>query len=166
MRKGTKRVAEDRTHPEIIVTRHPALVDYLREIGLVDEDVPVIDHATPRDVIGREVIGVLPLHLAVLAHTVTEIPLALTPTDRGRELPIERVREIAGHARTYSVRAESDEYEDSSTTDEVSVNCAGLFSGGICDHERCGYVVSPGVVYVPRCDWCMHSPHYELIENI
>lgn len=68
------------------------------------ERVRVISHASPGDVAGRHVIGVLPMHLAALADRVTEIPLALGPGDRGQEIGLDRLREIAGQARTYIVR--------------------------------------------------------------
>ncbi|GIV35249.1 MAG: hypothetical protein KatS3mg031_2784 [Chitinophagales bacterium] len=87
----------------IVVTRHQGLVDYLLEIGLITPDTPVLSHASADDVRGRHVIGVLPLHLAALAERVTEVPLALTPEDRGKDLPVERVREIAGSPVTYQV---------------------------------------------------------------
>ena len=89
--------------PPIVVTRHPALVALLVERGLIPPDAPVIPHATEADVRGRAVIGVLPLRLAVLAYSVTEVPLDLGPEDRGVELPLERLREIAGPAVTYYV---------------------------------------------------------------
>lgn len=86
-----------------IVTRHQALVAYLLETGVVDEATPVITHATPDDVRGAHVIGVLPLSLAALAARVTEVPLRLAPEDRGKELSLERVREIAQTPVTYKV---------------------------------------------------------------
>ena len=88
----------------IIVTRHDALVSYLREIGLADEATTILSHATVEDVRGQDVIGVLPLSLASVTNTVTEIPLALTPEDRGQELSLDRVREIAGTPRTYWIQ--------------------------------------------------------------
>lgn len=87
----------------IIVTRHQSLVDYLQEINLADESTPVLSHATAEDVRGQDVIGVLPLSLASVANSVTEVPLALAPEDRGQELSLARVREIAGAPRTYLV---------------------------------------------------------------
>lgn len=87
----------------VIVTRHPALVDLLIERGLVQPGSPVISHATPEQVTGKDVIGVLPLSLACLANSVTEIPLALTPELRGKELDIQTLRSIAGEAVTYKV---------------------------------------------------------------
>ncbi|MEM4701611.1 MAG: CRISPR-associated protein Csx16 [Candidatus Bathyarchaeia archaeon] len=87
----------------VVVTRHTALVQLLRERGIIGDGAKVIAHATPDDVRGKHVVGVLPLSLAALAATVTEIPLALTPEDRGKELGIERLREIAGSAVTYKV---------------------------------------------------------------
>ena len=89
--------------PSIVVTRHPALVDYLHEQGIVPTDTPVVAHASEETVRGKRVVGVLPLRLAALAESVTEVPLALTAEDRGRDLPIERVREIAGEPVTYII---------------------------------------------------------------
>ena len=86
-----------------IVTRHPALVRYLHELG-VPASTPIIEHATVEDVRGETIIGVLPLSLAVHAHLVVEIPLALELADRGQELSLERVREIAGPPIGYTVR--------------------------------------------------------------
>jgi len=88
---------------KLVVTRHPALVDYLRERGLVGDGVEVLTHATADDVRGRHVYGVLPLFLASEAARVTEIPLALVPEMRGQELDIETLRRIAGSPVTYVV---------------------------------------------------------------
>lgn len=87
----------------LVVTRHPALVELLIEWGMVPSGTCVIEHATAADVRGRDVIGVLPLHLAAEANTVTEIPLALSPHDRGRELDLTRLRKIAGRPVTYII---------------------------------------------------------------
>lgn len=91
----------------IVVTRHAALVELLRERGIIGDDARVIAHATPNDVRGQHVIGVLPLSLAAIAASVTEVSLNLSPEDRGKELPIERLREIAGPARSYKILAGS-----------------------------------------------------------
>lgn len=89
---------------DLVVTRHTGLVDYLRQTGVITGSVPVIEHVTADDVRGKNVVGVLPLSLAALAASVTEVPLALTLADRGVELSAERVREIALTPRTYIVR--------------------------------------------------------------
>lgn len=91
------------TMNKLVVTRHPALVQYLHEIGLVESDVPVLEHVNAEDIRGKHVIGVLPLHLAALAASVTEVPLTLTPEDRGQELSVDRLRQIAGEPVTYRV---------------------------------------------------------------
>ena len=87
----------------IVVTRHAALVELLRERGIIGEGARVIEHASPEDVRGKHVIGVLPLALAALAASVTEIPLRLTPEMRGKELDLPTLREIAGEPVTYKV---------------------------------------------------------------
>ncbi len=88
----------------LVVTRHKALVEYLKEIDLINDRDPVISHATDVDVDGNHVIGVLPLSLASLCATVTEIPMNIPPELRGKELSIEQVRQYAGWPRTYEVR--------------------------------------------------------------
>jgi len=78
-------------------------VDYIHEIGLAPKGTPVLQHAGADGVRNRHVIGVLPLHLASAAETVTEIPLNLPANQRGVELSLEEVRRYAGTPRTYRV---------------------------------------------------------------
>lgn len=87
----------------VVVTRHPELLELLLERGVIDGNVVVLSHCTPDDVRGKHVIGVLPLALAALAERVTEIPLALTPELRGKELDLETLRQVSGPAVTYRV---------------------------------------------------------------
>jgi len=85
----------------IIVTRHPALVEVLREDFRIDG--PVIAHATADDVRGKRVVGVLPLHLAAAAESVTEVTLNLPPELRGKELTTDQVRQHLVGLSTYRV---------------------------------------------------------------
>ena len=94
------------TPPPLVVTRHPALVALLRERGVIGHEVDVRDHVGAEDVRGRHVIGILPLHLAAVASSVTVVDLALAPADRGVEISLERLREIAGPATRYRVTVE------------------------------------------------------------
>jgi len=89
---------------ELIVTRHSALVELLRERGIINGEPRVIAHATPEEIEGQHVIGVLPLRLAALAASITEIPLTLPAEMRGRELTIGELRQCAGEPVTYVVR--------------------------------------------------------------
>ena len=77
---------------ELVVTRHPALVEYLREIGLVIGQVEVHEHVTPQMVLGRHVCGVFQHSLSCLREIFTEIPLDLPQELRGAELTLDQVR--------------------------------------------------------------------------
>ena len=88
----------------VVVTRHPALITYLVQTGIVEEGVEVVSHADEAAVRGKHVIGVLPLRLAALAASITEVPLVLPPDLRGVELTIDQIREHAGEPSTYVVR--------------------------------------------------------------
>ena len=88
----------------IVVTRHKALVELLQERGIIGDDVKVIDHvALPSMLDGHDVIGVLPLYLAARCRTVTEVPLNIRPDERGKELDLDRLRDVAGDPVTYQV---------------------------------------------------------------
>lgn len=93
--------------PPLVVTRHAALIDYLVEIKLIPAGTPYLTHATPEQLQGRHVIGVLPLHLAACCASVTEIPLDLPAEARGRELTLYEMRQYAGDPVTYSVKVVS-----------------------------------------------------------
>lgn len=88
---------------DLVVTRHPGLVEYLREIGLATAGTMVISHASPEVVAGKHVCGVLPHSLSCLCASFTEIPLTLPAELRGVELTLEQVRKYAGPAVTYQV---------------------------------------------------------------
>ena len=92
------------TKVDLVVTRHPALVELLRELGLVGEDVEVVTHVSDPSVLdGRVVAGVLPLHLAARAWEVWEVRLNLRPEDRGRELSLDELRDRFGGVYRYRV---------------------------------------------------------------
>jgi hypothetical protein len=61
---------------DLVVTRHPALVAYLRARGIIADDTPIVSRATVDDVRGRHVLGVVPLRLSAWCHRVTEVTLA------------------------------------------------------------------------------------------
>ena len=88
----------------MIITRHTALVAYLIEIGLATSDTQVITHASADDVRGMDVIGVLPMHLAAEARSITIVDLQIPPAERGKELTIEDIREYVRGISTYEVR--------------------------------------------------------------
>ena len=88
----------------IVVTRHKALVEYLKEINLVKENVRVISHAVPKDITGQKVIGVLPHSLSCLTESYTEVPLFVPVELRGKELTLEQIREYAQEPATYKVK--------------------------------------------------------------
>jgi len=86
-----------------IVTRHPGLVEYLKQEDMIGEDVKVLTHASTQDVQNKHVLGVLPHSLSCLTKTFTEVPLSLPPELRGKELSAGDVRKYAGHPVTYRV---------------------------------------------------------------
>jgi len=88
----------------VVVTRHSALVEWLKMQGLITGDEPVIEHATSQDVRGKHVVGVLPLHLAAEAESVTVVDLDIPPEKRGKELSVGGVDEYVRDVTTYVVR--------------------------------------------------------------
>lgn len=86
---------------KVLVTRHEALVEYFKELGIKFDKV--ISHATAEDVTGNDVYGVLPLHLASLANTVTTVDMNLPAEMRGKELSLEDIKKYFVDISTYKV---------------------------------------------------------------
>lgn len=87
---------------KVLVTRHEALVDYFKELGIKFDKV--ISHATEEDVCGNDVYGVLPLRLASLANTVTTIDMDLPAEMRGKELSLSDIETYFTGMSTYQVK--------------------------------------------------------------
>ena len=84
----------------VIITRHPALVEYLAEKGI--HGIP-ITHATPEDVTDKYTYGVLPLFLSKLTKLHTEVALNIPAEMRGKELTLEQIHEYATGMHTYDI---------------------------------------------------------------
>lgn len=88
----------------VVVTRHPGLLEVLRERGVVPQNCEdFYSHVTPDLVRGKDVIGILPLSLAAEANSITEITLSLPPEARGKELNADEVRRFMTGVTSYKV---------------------------------------------------------------
>lgn len=95
---------------DLIVTQHDGLVSYLRDEYNID--VPCIDHANVADVVGKVVVGVLPIYLAAYAKLVITIPLHTPRSLRRTELTAEQVAKFAGTPQYYVVqKVEGESYD-------------------------------------------------------
>lgn len=88
---------------EVVVTRHPGLLEVLVEKGIATAETPVVSHAAVEDIRGKHVAGVLPLALAAECASVTEISLNIPAEMRGKELTAAQVRQFFTGVRTFSV---------------------------------------------------------------
>lgn len=86
---------------KVLVTRHEALVEYFKELGIKFDKV--ISHATEEDVRGNDVYGVLPLRLASFTNTVTSIDMNIPTEMRGKELSLEDIKKYLVDISTYKV---------------------------------------------------------------
>ena len=85
----------------IIVSRHPATVDFIRHDCPGATSFPIVAEATKEDVEGQHVFGNIPLHLCVLADKVTAIEYDSEPP-RDTEYTFEEMKKSAW-LRTYYV---------------------------------------------------------------
>lgn len=90
---------------KLVVTRHEAFIEYLREQDLIGPDPEIRRHVTKAQVLGKHVIGVLPFHIAQHAEKVTHVPINRPHgMPSGKELTLQELREFAGDPQTYKVR--------------------------------------------------------------
>lgn len=95
---------------DLVITRHPGLVEYLRCNKIIQDDTEIVQHATADMITGKHVIGVLPHSLSCLCASFTEIPMSHIPKElRGEELDFDTVCYYAKPKQTYFVRTEEKE---------------------------------------------------------
>lgn len=88
---------------KIIVTKHNSFVDYVVELGLAEKGTSVLTYVREKDVLGKHVIGVLPLRLASVAESITVINMKIPEEKRSRILSIEDIRAFASEPIVYKV---------------------------------------------------------------
>ncbi len=133
----------------IIVSRHAATVEWLREQGYEGQ---VIAHiANPEQIAGEIVIGNLPLHLAARAALVGAVEFELPAEMRGQELTLEWLRENAS-VRWYTVQSESPEryYEAIREAEAASEAYAWRGSVGLCIPRQKADSLSGAIEYGDR----------------
>ena len=89
---------------DLVITRHPGLIDVLMEKGLCDASTKIISHATIDDLKDKVVAGVLPLSLACHCKSVVEISLDIPQELRGKELNSEEVYKYMTGINEYEIR--------------------------------------------------------------
>ena len=92
---------------DLVISRHSGLVDFLKEAGVCSPDVEVWPHVEdPATLEGRHVAGVLPLHMAARAASVTVVSMDLPPDLRGVELSAKTMKRLNPRIETFVVRKE------------------------------------------------------------
>jgi hypothetical protein len=86
----------------VIVSRHPAAIEFIRDAVALPTDTPVIESATADDVRGRVVYGNLPLHLAAHAAQVVAVEFSGAPP-RGQEYDVAAMRAAGARLARYAV---------------------------------------------------------------
>jgi hypothetical protein len=88
----------------VIVSQHPAAVEFIRRELPEFAGAPVLKSAAPDDVRGRVVAGNLPLNLAALAAEVIGIQFS-GPPPRGREYTLSEMDAAGAYLARYRVEA-------------------------------------------------------------
>ena len=91
---------------DVIVTRHPALIELLKEMKNFDvSDAKVLTHIEDSSIIeGKIVCGVLPHSLSCLCDKFIEIPLKIPSDLRGKELSLDQMRQYGSNPVIYRVK--------------------------------------------------------------
>lgn len=90
---------------KLVVTRHRVLIEYLINEKIIKEGEYIhIEHIDDVSLIkNKDVIGVLPYHLACLTNTFTEVVLNIPYEMRGKELSLKDIETFVKEVATYKV---------------------------------------------------------------
>jgi CRISPR-associated protein Csx16 len=88
----------------IIVTRHLGALEWLRKHHPELGEAKVVSHASPDDLQGNRVIGVLPVNLAALCAEYWHLSMQVPPEARGKELSAEEMEQFGCSIERFIVR--------------------------------------------------------------
>ena len=86
----------------VIVSRHPAAIEFIKNTAGLDDTVPVLASAKEEDVRGKVVYGNLPLNLACEASLVVSVEF-LHGAPRGQEYTLEDMENAGATLTAYTV---------------------------------------------------------------
>ena len=87
----------------IFVSRHPGAIAWIQKHHPEFGEAKVIGHATPGDIKGNRIIGVLPVDLASLAGEYWHLTMRLPPEARGKELSLEEMEQYGCSIERYEI---------------------------------------------------------------
>lgn len=87
----------------IIVTRHAGLVSWLKSHGIEGEVISHVD--SHEQVMGKDIFGILPLHLAAVCDSLTTVDMPTLPVEkRGLDISAEEMEKYGAKMSRYVVR--------------------------------------------------------------
>ena len=89
---------------KIIVTKHKAVEQFIRESGLVPGYVKCHKSVTPNFIKDKHVYGILPLSLAAEAELFTEVKITLPKSEKNKRLSLEELKPLVKGVVTYTVK--------------------------------------------------------------
>ena len=89
----------------VLVSRHKATIEWLRNEKHFSEDIRVLSHiSSPDEIEGKIVIGNIPIHLAHYAKEVWNVTIDLPPELRGSDLTYSQFLDCNPRMERYVVK--------------------------------------------------------------
>lgn len=89
----------------LVVTRHPAMEQFLLTKGIIQPGKYIVaEHANPKMVMDRDVIGNIPLWLAAYCNSITTVNIVTPRNRRGCELSLDEMEEYFEGVHRYVVK--------------------------------------------------------------
>ena len=94
---------------DVVVTKYDYTVDFLYEIGAIDDSTLVTDFASRESVVGKECFGSLPLHMVQTMAGLWMFDINLPKRKRGKMLSLDDLRKyVYGLSRYTAQRQQFD----------------------------------------------------------
>jgi len=88
----------------VVVTRHPGALEWLQKHHPNLGEAEVVSHATPEQIMGARVVGVLPVNLAALCGEYWHLSMEVPPEARGKELTCEDMERFGCSIERFVIR--------------------------------------------------------------
>ncbi len=89
----------------VVIGKYKSFVEFVKKLGIFDwSTVTVVERASPHDVIGKVVVGAIPVDLAARASLVLVPKFNLPKELHDKELTLEEIKKYFVKFRVFSVK--------------------------------------------------------------
>lgn len=89
---------------KIVVTKYQTVYDFLVEKEIIPEGTEMVSYINPKYAEGKEIYGMVPMSIAALAESYTEVKIAFNNKANPEDLSVQELERLIKYVTTFTVK--------------------------------------------------------------